>query len=54
MQYSTLFFIQMHIVHIKEPYSSLAEAEHDTAGIALLAFLFEVIHCDVFTFLIKC
>lgn len=32
----------MHIVHIKEPYGSLAEAEHDLAGIALLAFLFEV------------
>uniref|UniRef100_A0A3Q4M7D6 Carbonic anhydrase n=1 Tax=Neolamprologus brichardi TaxID=32507 RepID=A0A3Q4M7D6_NEOBR len=48
------FPMEMHIVHIKEPYSSLAEAEHDTAGIALLAFLFEVIHCDVFTFLIKC
>uniref|UniRef100_A0A3P9DHA6 Carbonic anhydrase n=1 Tax=Maylandia zebra TaxID=106582 RepID=A0A3P9DHA6_9CICH len=38
------FPMEMHIVHIKEPYSSLAEAEHDTAGIALLAFLFEVIH----------
>uniref|UniRef100_A0A3Q0SIE6 Carbonic anhydrase n=1 Tax=Amphilophus citrinellus TaxID=61819 RepID=A0A3Q0SIE6_AMPCI len=35
------FPMEMHIVHIKEPYSSLAEAEHDTAGIALLAFLFE-------------
>lgn len=33
----------MHVVHIKAPYGSLAEAEHDTAGIALLAFLFEVI-----------
>lgn len=32
----------MHIVHIKELYGSLAEAEHDMAGIALLAFLFEV------------
>ena len=30
------------MVHIKEPYSSLAEAEHDMAGIALLSFLFEV------------
>ncbi|XP_026183852.1 carbonic anhydrase IV c [Mastacembelus armatus] len=35
------FPMEMHIVHIKEPYSSLAEAEHDMAGIALLAFLFE-------------
>lgn len=39
----------MHVVHIKEPYSSLAEAEHDLAGIALLAFLFEVKLRDVFT-----
>lgn len=39
----------MHIVHIKEPYGSLAEAEHDLAGIALLAFLFEVKLRDVFT-----
>lgn len=38
----------MHIVHIKEPYGSLAEAEHDLAGIALLAFLFEVKLWDVF------
>lgn len=36
--------LQLHIVHIKEPYGSLAEAEHDMAGIALLAFLFEVMH----------
>ncbi|XP_072301704.1 carbonic anhydrase IV c [Eucyclogobius newberryi] len=33
--------MEMHIVHIKEPYGSLAEAEHDMAGIALLSFLFE-------------
>ncbi|TNN66436.1 Carbonic anhydrase 4 [Liparis tanakae] len=33
--------MELHIVHIKEPYGSLAEAEHDMAGIALLAFLFE-------------
>ncbi|KAJ0061636.1 hypothetical protein NL108_005770, partial [Boleophthalmus pectinirostris] len=33
--------MEMHIVHIKEPYGSLTEAEHDMAGIALLAFLFE-------------
>uniref|UniRef100_A0A4W6F4J6 Carbonic anhydrase n=1 Tax=Lates calcarifer TaxID=8187 RepID=A0A4W6F4J6_LATCA len=37
------FPMELHIVHIKEPYGSLAEAEHDMAGIALLAFLFEVI-----------
>uniref|UniRef100_A0A3B3ZR68 Alpha-carbonic anhydrase domain-containing protein n=1 Tax=Periophthalmus magnuspinnatus TaxID=409849 RepID=A0A3B3ZR68_9GOBI len=36
--------MEMHIVHIKEPYGSLAEAEHDMAGIALLAFLFQVIY----------
>uniref|UniRef100_A0A3Q3WDD5 Carbonic anhydrase n=1 Tax=Mola mola TaxID=94237 RepID=A0A3Q3WDD5_MOLML len=36
------FPMELHIVHIKEPYGSLAEAEHDMAGIALLAFLFEV------------
>ncbi|XP_011481549.1 carbonic anhydrase 4 isoform X2 [Oryzias latipes] len=35
------FPMELHIVHIKEPYSSLAEAQHDMAGIALLAFLFE-------------
>ncbi|XP_029030340.1 carbonic anhydrase IV c isoform X4 [Betta splendens] len=35
------FPMELHIVHIKAPYSSLAEAEHDMAGIALLAFLFE-------------
>ncbi|XP_041864297.1 carbonic anhydrase IV c [Melanotaenia boesemani] len=35
------FPMELHIVHIKEPYGSMAEAEHDTAGIALLAFLFE-------------
>ncbi|KAA8586793.1 carbonic anhydrase IV c [Etheostoma spectabile] len=35
------FPMELHIVHIKEPYSCLAEAEHDMAGIALLAFLFE-------------
>ncbi|XP_017276774.1 carbonic anhydrase IV c [Kryptolebias marmoratus] len=35
------FPMELHIVHIKEPYRSLAEAERDTAGIALLAFLFE-------------
>lgn len=39
----------MHIVHIKEPYGSLAEAEHDMAGIALLAFLFEVMLWDTLT-----
>uniref|UniRef100_A0A8C6SPS1 Carbonic anhydrase IV c n=1 Tax=Neogobius melanostomus TaxID=47308 RepID=A0A8C6SPS1_9GOBI len=33
--------MEMHIVHIKEPYGSLAEAEHDVGGIALLSFLFE-------------
>uniref|UniRef100_A0A3Q2CZ34 Carbonic anhydrase n=1 Tax=Cyprinodon variegatus TaxID=28743 RepID=A0A3Q2CZ34_CYPVA len=35
------FPMELHIVHIKEPYVSLEEAEHDMAGIALLAFLFE-------------
>ncbi|XP_036071043.1 carbonic anhydrase 4 isoform X1 [Oryzias melastigma] len=35
------FPMELHIVHIKEPYNSLAEAQHDMAGIALLAFLFE-------------
>lgn len=43
---------QMHIVHIKEPYGSLAEAEHDMGGIALLAFLFEVMLWDMFTSII--
>ncbi|PWA22804.1 hypothetical protein CCH79_00002380, partial [Gambusia affinis] len=35
------FPMELHIVHIKEPYSSLEEAEHDMAGIALLALFFE-------------
>uniref|UniRef100_A0A8C9XC66 Carbonic anhydrase n=1 Tax=Sander lucioperca TaxID=283035 RepID=A0A8C9XC66_SANLU len=37
------FPMELHIVHIKEPYGCLAEAEHDMAGIALLAFLSTVI-----------
>uniref|UniRef100_A0A667ZA76 Carbonic anhydrase n=1 Tax=Myripristis murdjan TaxID=586833 RepID=A0A667ZA76_9TELE len=42
------FPMELHIVHIKEPYGSLAEAEHrDIAGIALLAFLFEVIYLSL-------
>jgi len=40
--FSSLLSLQLHVVHIKEPYGSLAEAEHDMAGIALLSFLFEV------------
>ncbi|XP_056140291.1 carbonic anhydrase IV c [Lampris incognitus] len=35
------FPMELHIVHIKEPYGSLAEAERDMAGLAVLAFLFE-------------
>ncbi|KAM9781358.1 carbonic anhydrase IV c isoform 2-T2 [Syngnathus typhle] len=38
--------MELHIVHIKEPYGSLTEAEHDMAGIALLAFLFEEVSDD--------
>uniref|UniRef100_A0A3B3U2G5 Carbonic anhydrase n=1 Tax=Poecilia latipinna TaxID=48699 RepID=A0A3B3U2G5_9TELE len=38
------FPMELHIVHIKEPYSSLEEAGHDMAGIALLALFFEVTH----------
>ncbi|KAI7796384.1 hypothetical protein IRJ41_023433 [Triplophysa rosa] len=34
--------MELHIVHIKEQYSSLQEAESDTTGIAALAFFFEV------------
>ncbi|XP_056587985.1 carbonic anhydrase IV c [Triplophysa dalaica] len=34
--------MELHIVHIKEQYSSLQEAESDTTGVALLAFFFEV------------
>ncbi|XP_030638933.1 carbonic anhydrase IV c [Chanos chanos] len=33
--------MELHIVHIKEKYSSLEEAEKDPEGIALLAFFFE-------------
>ncbi|KAJ8342242.1 hypothetical protein SKAU_G00321700 [Synaphobranchus kaupii] len=35
------FPMELHIVHIKERYSTLEEAENDTSGIALLAFFFE-------------
>ncbi|CAL8365379.1 unnamed protein product [Lota lota] len=35
------FPMELHMLHIKEPYGSVAEAEHDMAGIALLSFLFE-------------
>ncbi|KAJ8402284.1 hypothetical protein AAFF_G00371490 [Aldrovandia affinis] len=35
------FPMELHIVHIKERYGSLEEAENDTSGIALLAFFFE-------------
>ncbi|KAG9351838.1 hypothetical protein JZ751_023089 [Albula glossodonta] len=35
------FPMELHIVHIKEKYGSLEEAENDTSGIALLAFFFE-------------
>ncbi|XP_013872325.1 carbonic anhydrase 4 [Austrofundulus limnaeus] len=38
--------MELHIVHIKEPFHSLEEAEQDTAGIALLAFLFEETAAD--------
>lgn len=34
--------VQMHIVHIKEEYSCLAEAVKDPAGVAVLGFFFEV------------
>uniref|UniRef100_A0A672ZK71 Carbonic anhydrase n=1 Tax=Sphaeramia orbicularis TaxID=375764 RepID=A0A672ZK71_9TELE len=43
------FPMELHIVHIKEPYGSLTEAEHDMAGIALLAFLFEVQQVHIIT-----
>lgn len=36
-------FTQLHIVHIKEQYSSLQEAENDMTGVAALAFFFEVL-----------
>uniref|UniRef100_A0A8C5HN00 Carbonic anhydrase n=1 Tax=Gouania willdenowi TaxID=441366 RepID=A0A8C5HN00_GOUWI len=42
------FPMELHIVHIKEPYGTLAEAEHDLAGIALLGFLFEVMKRRLF------
>lgn len=32
----------MHIVHIKEEYSSLSQAVTDQAGVAVLGFFFEV------------
>ncbi|XP_061105671.1 carbonic anhydrase IV c [Conger conger] len=35
------FPMELHIVHIKESYSTLEEAETDTSGIALLAFFFQ-------------
>ncbi|XP_036379851.1 carbonic anhydrase IV c [Megalops cyprinoides] len=33
--------MELHVVHIKERYNSLEEAENDTSGIALLAFFFQ-------------
>uniref|UniRef100_A0A667ZWM8 Carbonic anhydrase n=1 Tax=Myripristis murdjan TaxID=586833 RepID=A0A667ZWM8_9TELE len=48
------FPMELHIVHVKEPYGSLTEAEHDMAGIALLAFLFEVRCSDIFIFTSLC
>ncbi|XP_064208910.1 carbonic anhydrase IV c [Anguilla rostrata] len=35
------FPMELHIVHIKEQYSSLSEAKNDTSAVALLAFFFE-------------
>ena len=37
-----LSLLKLHVVHIKEKYQTLEEAESDSAGIALLAFFFEV------------
>lgn len=36
--------LQMHIVHMKEEYSSLSEAVKDSTGVAVLGFLFQVTH----------
>ncbi|XP_042564416.1 carbonic anhydrase 15-like [Clupea harengus] len=36
-----LSLLKLHVVHIKEKYQTLEEAESDSAGIALLAFFFE-------------
>lgn len=33
----------MHIVHIKEKYSSLSQALRDSTGVAVLGFFFQVI-----------
>lgn len=46
------FPMELHIVHIKDLYSTLEEAENDTTGIALLGFFFEEsaednVHFDV-------
>uniref|UniRef100_A0A665TCJ4 Carbonic anhydrase n=1 Tax=Echeneis naucrates TaxID=173247 RepID=A0A665TCJ4_ECHNA len=35
------FSMEMHIVHIKEEYDSLAQAERDRAGVAVLGFFFQ-------------
>ncbi len=37
------FVPQLHIVHIKEKYSSLGEALNDSTGVAALAFFFKVL-----------
>lgn len=35
--------LKLHVVHIKEEYQTLEEAENDRTGIAVLAFFFEVL-----------
>ncbi|KAM9852881.1 carbonic anhydrase 4b [Aulostomus maculatus] len=35
------FPMEMHVVHIKEPYSSLSQALRDPAGVAVLGFFFQ-------------
>uniref|UniRef100_A0A669B260 Carbonic anhydrase 4 n=1 Tax=Oreochromis niloticus TaxID=8128 RepID=A0A669B260_ORENI len=40
---NALFHLQMHIVHIKEEYDSLAEASKDSTGVAVLGFFFQVL-----------
>ncbi|XP_055037133.2 carbonic anhydrase IV c [Misgurnus anguillicaudatus] len=34
--------VELHIVHIKEQYSSMKEAKNDSTGVAVLAFFFEL------------
>uniref|UniRef100_A0A3Q3NIZ8 Carbonic anhydrase n=1 Tax=Labrus bergylta TaxID=56723 RepID=A0A3Q3NIZ8_9LABR len=45
------FSMEMHIVHIKEEYSSVSQALRDPTGVAVLGFFFQISYCLVNIFL---